>query len=189
MPLSFPALRYTLTRQEMAYHVFLRITDDSGRLVMYCQQKMSQLKEHYTIYADEERKNEIFMLQAVKAEHTIGAFELIASENCEKIGEIRRIKGKQLSVDEWHLLDAQGNVVALMIEDSAQKAAWRRLLLGSLLPPSYDFRMANSRVGLIATKIGFRKFQLDFDFTLDITGKLDRRLALCAGLLLSTATN
>ena len=189
MPSSFPALRYTLTRQEMAYHAIFRIFDDSERLVMFSQQKVTQLKDQFTIFADEERQNEIFKLQAVKVPKSTAAFELFESGSGAKIGEIHRKKGKQLSIDEWHLADAEGNVIALMVEDSAQKAAWRRLLLGSLLPPSYDFRMASSRVAQLSTKIGFRSFEMNFDFTLDITGKLDRRLALCAGLLLSAATN
>jgi len=85
--------------------------------------------------------------------------------------------------DEWLLIDPQGQEIRVVQEDSALKALFRRFM-SSLLPQKYYVRVGGKLVAVF--KQHFNPFVLKYtlDLSHDYERKLDRRLAIVAGILL-----
>ena len=62
----------------------------------------------------------------------------------------------------------------------------QRLVLGTLLPQNYDILMDDTRVADIRQKFNLFRYELNLDFSMDPTNRLDRRLGIAAGILLAT---
>jgi len=58
--------------------------------------------------------------------------------------------------------------------------------LGTLLPQNYDVLMDDTRVADIRQKFNLFRYELNLDFSMDPTNRLDRRLGIAAGILLAT---
>jgi hypothetical protein len=64
-------------------------------------------------------------------------------------------------------------------------ALLRRLLLGSLLPQNYDITVGDTRVADLKQRFNPFRYELDLDFRMDTTNRLDRRLGIAAAILLA----
>jgi hypothetical protein len=62
----------------------------------------------------------------------------------------------------------------------------RRFLLGTLLPQNYDILFNSGRVADLRQRFNLFRYELDLDFSMDPTHRLDRRLGIAAGILLGT---
>jgi hypothetical protein len=83
------------------------------------------------------------------------------------------------------VLDANDNVIGKLFEDSVGLAMLRRLLLGSLLPQNYDMTLGDARVTDLKQRFNLFRYELDLDFTMDPSQRLDRRLGIAAAILLA----
>jgi uncharacterized protein YxjI len=88
--------------------------------------------------------------------------------------------------DEWQVLGPQDQLIGTLIEDSMALAMLRRMLLGNLLPQNYDILMGETRVADIRQKFNLFRYELNLDFSMDPTHRLDPRLGIAAGILLAT---
>jgi len=87
--------------------------------------------------------------------------------------------------DEWEVLDANDQLVGQLFEDSVAQALLRRLLLGTFLPQNYDLTLGGERVADLRQRFNLFRYELDLNFSMDSTRRLDRRLGLAAGILLA----
>lgn len=182
---SFQYTQYLLKRQVFALTGKLRFYNPNGELVMFCEQKMFKLREDIRVFADEQKTQEILAIKARQIIDFSSAYDVIDSTSGEKVGTLRRKGFKSILRDEWDVLDANEQVIGSLFEDSMGLALLRRFLLGSLLPQNYDITLGSGRVADIKQRFNFFRYELDLDFRMDETMKLDRRMGLAAGTLLA----
>lgn len=182
---AFQYRNYLIYRQIIALTGKLRLYSPDGRLVMYSQQKMFKFREDIRVYSDESRSQELLYIQARQIIDFSAAYDVHDSISQERIGTIRRRGWQSIARDEWTILDANEQPVAVLIEDTLNYALLRRLLLGTLLPQNYDILIGEKRVADLWQRFNLLRYELDLDFTLDNANLLDRRLGVAAGVLLA----
>ncbi len=183
---AFQFNQYLLHRQVLALTGRFRVYDPAGNLVLFSEQKMFRLREDIRVYSDEDKTQELLMIQARQIIDFSAAYDVIDSTTGEKVGVLRRKGWRSLLRDEWEVLDASDQPRGLLFEDTIQLALLRRFLLGSLLPQNYDLTIGDVRVADLRQLFHLFRYELTLDFSMDPTRTLDRRLGLAAGILLAT---
>jgi hypothetical protein len=61
----------------------------------------------------------------------------------------------------------------------------RRLVLGNWLPQNYDLTVGGTRVADLRQNFNLFRYELNLDFSMDTTQRLDRRVGIAAGILLA----
>jgi hypothetical protein len=180
---QFP--NYLLRRQAIALTGKFRFYDPAGRLVMFSEQKMLRLREDIRVYGDEDKSQEVLSIKARQIVDFSAAYDVVDTALNQKVGALRRRGWSSLLRDEWEVLDANDNVIGKLFEDSVGLAMLRRLLLGSLLPQNYDMTLGDARVADLKQRFNLFRYELDLDFTMDPSQRLDRRLGIAAAILLA----
>lgn len=181
---QFPS--YLIKRQAIALTGRFRFYDPSGRLVLFSEQKMFKLREDIRVYADENKSQEVLSIKARQIMDFSAAYDVVDTAMNQKVGALRRRGLQSILRDEWEVLDANDNVIGRLFEDSVGLALLRRLLLGSLLPQNYDITVGETRAADLKQRFNPLRYELDLDFSMDTTQRLDRRLGIAAGILLAT---
>lgn len=176
---------YLLKRQVFALTGKFRFYDPMGNLVMFSEQKMFRLKEDIRVYSDENKTQEVLMIKARSILDFSVAFDVVDSATGQKVGVLRRKGLRSILRDEWEVLDAGDNLIGMLFEDSMLLALLRRLVAGTLLPQNYDITVGSERVADLKQRFNFFAYQLDIDFSMDLSRKLDRRVGIAAGILLA----
>jgi uncharacterized protein YxjI len=181
---AFSFDRYLLKRQVFALAGKFRFFDPSGRLVLFSEQKMFKLREDIRVYSDESKTQEVLMIKARQIIDFSAAFDVVDSATGQKVGALRRKGLASILRDEWEVLDVSDNVIGKLFEDSMGMALLRRFLT-NLVPQNYDITMGTDRVADLKQAFNPFAYQLNIDFSMDISKRLDRRLGLAAGILLA----
>ena len=179
----FPS--YLLKRQAIALAGKFRFYDPAGRLVMFSEQKMFKLREDIRVYSDENKMQEVLSIKARQIMDFSAAYDVVDTEMNQKVGALRRRGWSSILRDEWEVLDANDNVIGKLFEDSIGLAMLRRFLLGSWLPQNYDLTVGETRVADLKQNFNLFRYELNLDFSMDTTQRLDRRLGIAAGTLLA----
>jgi len=182
---SFQHSQYLLKRQVFALTGKLRFYNSQNELVLFCEQKMFKLREDIRVFANEQKTQEVLAIKARQVIDFSAAYDVVDSATGEKAGTLRRKGLKSILRDEWEVLDANGQVLGLLFEDSMSLAMLRRLLLGALLPQNYDLTINNERVADLKQRFNPFRYEMDIDFSMDGANRLDRRLGLAAAILLA----
>ncbi len=180
---QFP--NYLLKRQVLALTGKFRIYDPSGNLVMFSEQKMFKLREDIRVYADEGKSQEVLSIKARQIIDFSAAYDVVDTAYNQKVGTLRRKGWSSMLRDEWQVLDANDNQIGVLFEDSMGLALLRRFLLGSWLPQNYDIVLGETRVADLKQNFNLFRYELNLDFSMDPSQKLDRRLGIAAGILLA----
>jgi uncharacterized protein YxjI len=180
---QFP--QYLLKRQVFALTGKLRFYDPQGNLVLFVEQKMFRLREDIRVYSDESKTQELLLIKARNIVDWAAAYDVADPATGQKVGVLRRKGWKSMLRDEWEVLDVNDQPVGRLFEDSVGQALLRRLLLGSLLPQNYDMTIGETRVADLRQKFNLFAYLMVVDFSMDTTGKLDRRLGIAAAVLLA----
>lgn len=180
---QFPT--YLLRRQAIALTGKFRFYDPAGRMVMFSEQKMFRLREDIRVYSDESKSQEVLSIKARQIMDFSAAYDVVDSALNQKVGALRRKGLRSILRDEWEVLDANDNVIGQLFEDSVGLALLRRLLLGSWLPQNYDMTVGATRVADLRQNFNLFRYELNLDFTMDISHLLDRRVGIAAGILLA----
>ncbi len=181
---AFSFDRYLLKRQVFALAGKFRFFDPSGRLVLFSEQKMFKLREDIRVYSDEGKTQEVLMIKARQFIDFSAAFDVVDSTSGQKVGALRRKGLASLLRDEWDVLDVGDNVIGKLYEDSMGLALLRRFL-SNLIPQNYDITIGTDRVADLKQAFNPFAYQLNIDFSMDISKRLDRRLGIAAGILLA----
>jgi uncharacterized protein YxjI len=180
---QFPS--YLLKRQVFALAGTFRFYDPNGNQVMFSQQKMFKLREDIRVYADENKTQEVLSIKARQILDFSAAYDVVDTAYNQKVGTLRRKGWSSMLRDEWQVLDANDNQIGVLFEDSMGLALLRRFLLGSWLPQNYDLTLGETRVADLKQNFNLFRYELNLDFTMDPSQRLDRRLGIAAGLLLA----
>lgn len=183
---AFQFKNYLLKRQVFALAGKFRIYGPNGELLLFSQQKMFKLREDIRIYNDENKSQELLLIQARSIIDFSAAYDVIDSPTGQKVGTLRRKGLKSMLQDEWDVLDTQDQVVGRLFEDNLGLALLRRFLLGSLLPQNYDMTLGQERVADLRQKFNPFAYELMLDFSMDVGDRLDRRIGIAASILLAT---
>ena len=181
---QFPT--YLLRRQAIALTGKFRFYDPAGRMVMFSEQKMFRLREDIRVYSDESKSQEVLSIKARQIMDFSAAYDVVDTALNQKAGALRRKGLRSILRDEWEVLDANDNVIGQLFEDSVGLALLRRLLLGSWLPQNYDMTVRGTRVADLRQNFNLFRYELNLDFSMDISHLLDRRVGIAAGILLAT---
>lgn len=177
---------YLLKRQVFALAGKFRIYGPNDELLLFSQQKMFKLREDIRVFNDENKSQELLLIQARSIIDFSAAYDVIDTPTGQKVGTLRRKGLKSILRDEWEVLDTQDQVVGLLFEDNMGLAMLRRFLLGSLLPQNYDVTLGQERVADLRQKFNPFAYQLMMDFSMDVGNRLDRRIGIAAAILLAT---
>ena len=184
----FAGDRYLVRRKILklvggAFHVY----DQSGNVVAYSEQKAFKLREDIRIYSDESKSVELLRVAARQIIDWSAAYDIIDGTG-QKIGALRRCGGKSIIRDEWKVLDPADGEMGTLIEDTLGLAVLRRLLT-NLVPQRYDVFFPDVTTGQKVASLdqNFNPFvyKLDVDLTMDPAGRLDKRVAIAAAILLA----
>jgi len=107
----------------------------------FCEQKRFKLKEDIRIYVDESKSQEWLKIKQKQIVDAWGGYDIMDSQTGEHIGTVRRKFWASVLRTRWHLLDAAGNEVGMLIEDSMGYALVRRIFLGRLLPKKFHIEI------------------------------------------------
>jgi uncharacterized protein YxjI len=182
---AFTHDRYLLKRQVLALTGKFRIYTPDGSLVLYSQQKMFRLREDIRVYAEESRTLEVLWIQARQILDFSAAYDVIDSPTGLKVGALRRRGFHSMVRDAWEILGPADQSIGIVEEDSLALGLLRRFLLGSLLPQNYDARIGAARVADLRRPFHFFRYELEVDFSYDVSRQFDRRLGLAAAILLA----
>ena len=180
---QFPT--YLLKRQAIALTGKFRFYDPAGRLVLFSEQKMFRLREDIRVYDSEDKSREVLSVKARQIMDFSAAYDVVDTELNQKVGVLRRKGLRSLLRDEWEVLDANDRPIGQLFEDSVGLALLRRLVLGSWLPQNYDMTVGETRVADLKQNFNLFRYELNLDFSMDTTGRLDRRVGIAAGILLA----
>jgi len=176
---------YLLKRQAIALTGKFRFYDPMGNLVMFSEQKMFKLREDIRVYSDENKTQEVLSIKARQIMDFSAAYDVVDVATNQKVGALRRKGWNSLLRDEWEVLDANDSPIGVLFEDSIGLALLRRLLLGSWLPQDYDLTFGETRVADLKQNFNPFRYELNIDFSMDPSQRLDRRLGIAAGILLA----
>ena len=182
---AFEFDRYLLKRQVFALTGKLRFYNPQEQVVLYVEQKMFRFKEDIRIYNDESKSQEVLLIKARSVIDFNAAYDVVDAGFNQKVGTLRRKGWRSMMRDEWEVLDGNDQVTGMLFEDSVGQAMLRRLLLGSLLPQNYDMTLGETRVADLRQRFNPFAYQMDLDFSMDPTRRLDRRLGIAAATLLA----
>lgn len=181
--------RYTIRRKFFrffgdAFHLY---TDD-GELALYSNMKRFRIREDIRLYADESQDQELLRISTRSIFDFAGAYDVHDSQSDEHVGTLRR-SGFTSSFlrDHWTFLDSGGQEIGTLQEDSMIKALVRRYIemLAFFFPQHYHATVGGSPVAEYRQRFNPFILKLDVDFTADREGRLDKRLGIAAGVLMS----
>ena len=165
-----------------AFHVY----GPDGELALYSKMKAFKLREDIRLYSDESMSQELLTIHTKSVFDISGTYDVEDSVSGERIGALQRRGFKSMLRDEWLILDAAGQQVGKITEDSTLKALVRRFVDAAalLLPQTYHVEMDGQAVATMRQSFNFIVQRLHVDFSTDTEARLDRRLGLAAAVLL-----
>jgi len=183
---AFEQDHYLIRRQVFTlFHTNMHVYDAAGALALYTRMKGFRLKEDLRLYADESMQRELLAITTQQVIDFAAAYQVHDAARDEAVGSLERRGLKSMMRDEWLISDAEDRELAIIREDSMAKALVRRFLdfAAFLMPQRYHGEIDGTTV--VTYRQHFNPFvhKLVVDFS-DPDSRLDRRLALAAGVLL-----
>ncbi len=166
-----------------AFHVY----DDAGEVVLYSKMKAFKLREDIRLYDSEAMETELLHISTQSIWDIAVHYDVQDSQTGERVGTLKRSGISSTFVrDHWTILDAAGNEIGQIQEDSMLKVLIRRFVENAafFLPQAFHMEMDSKLV--CNCKQNFNPFvhKLNVDFTPDTEAVFDRRLGLAAAILL-----
>ena len=178
---------YTLRRKVFTilgqkFHIY----DPQGNLALFAKLKAFKIKEDIRIYADEAQTQEVLSIRTKSVFDIAGTYDIRDTVTGETIGALRRKGLKSMLRDEWLILDATGEEVGKIVEDSQLKALIRRFVEAAsfLMPQKFHAEIAGQTVATYQQNFNPFVQKIAIDFSPDTGNKLDPRLGLAAAVLL-----
>ncbi|HVM07434.1 MAG TPA: hypothetical protein VM345_03140 [Acidimicrobiales bacterium] len=181
----FGHTHYTIRRKVLkliggAFTVF----DQAGNTVMFADQKGFKLKEDIRLFSGPDMTEELVRIHARRALDISAVYDVIDSKTNVPIGALQRRGMKSVLKDEWWILGDGETQRGAIVEDSMALALVRRFVL-NLIPQNFTVTLDGVEVAEMRQQINPFVFKIDLDFSKDPAGRLDRRLAIAAGVLMS----
>jgi uncharacterized protein YxjI len=159
------------------------VYDESGRLLLFSEQKRFRLKEDFRIYADERQTEELLNIKTPQILDLGATYNVQDSTTGEPVGAIRRRFLKSILKDEWVFLSVTGQEIGKMTEMNVLGAILSRLI--NLIPQRYAITSTDGRA-VAEIRQHFNPFVLKYNMTvLDPSPAIDPRLLIASGVLLA----
>lgn len=163
------------------------IYDPQANLVLYVKQKAFKIREDIRVYTDESMDTEVLRITTKSIFDIAGTYAVIDSTTDETLGALKRRALKSIVKDQWAILDADGNQLGQIDEDSMLRALVRRLiggLVNLLMPQSYSVTMNDQPVATFQQNFNIFIPKITVDFTPDKNNLLDARLGIAAAIMM-----
>ena len=160
-----------------------RVYDTNERLLLFSEQKAFKIREDIRVYSDEAKANQVLAIRTQQILDISPTFDVIEMPSGEKAGSLKRMGLKSIIRDEWEIYDSSGTMIGKIEEDSTLFAILRRFLT-NLIPQKYHFTVGGQMVGSFQQQFNPFVYRAAMDLSADTGKRLDRRLALAAGILL-----
>ena len=160
-----------------------RVYDTNQRLLLFSEQKAFKIREDIRVYSDEAKANQVLAIRTQQILDISPTYDIVEMPSGEKAGSLKRKGLKSILRDEWEIFDASGMMIGKVEEDSTVLAILRRFLT-NLIPQKYQFQVGGQVVGTFQQQFNPFLYRATMDLTSDTGKRLDRRLALAAGILL-----
>ena len=164
-----------------AFHVY----DPSGQVVLFASMKAFKLKEDVRLFANEDMRGELLLIQARRVLDISSEYNVTDSQTGERIGVLKRKGLKSIVRDEWIIMNSMDQPIGSIREDSTVMALIRRFIpFANLIPQEYEGEI--NGIPVCSFKQNFNPFvmKISLDFSADVNRLLDRRLGLAAPVLL-----
>jgi hypothetical protein len=159
--------------------------DHEGKVLAFLRKRVFSWKDDIRVFTDETQSFELLRVKGRQIIDFGASFDVTDSIAGRKVGVLKRRGWKSILRAEWDILDECDQEVGKIREDSAFRAAVRRLL-GRIIPQGYTFEVAGEPVGTAQYTWNVFVPTVHVDFTTDLTRRLDRRLLVAAIVLLMT---
>jgi uncharacterized protein YxjI len=160
-----------------------RVYDATQRLLLFSEQKAFKIREDIRVYDSEAKTNQVLAIRTQQVFDISPTFDIVELPSGEKAGSLKRKGLKSILKDEWEIFDSNGVLIGKVEEDSTLFAILRRFLT-NLIPQKYHFYIGGQTVGTFQQQFNPFLYRATMDLTADTAKRLDRRLALAAGILL-----
>jgi hypothetical protein len=160
-----------------------RIYDMRGQLLLFSEQKAFKLREDIRVYSDESKMIEVLSIKTEQILDISATYKVVDSSTAEPVGALQRKGIKSVIKDEWEFYDPSGRLIGTLQEDSMVFALVRRFLT-NWIPQSYHFFIDGSKCGEFRQHFNPFLYRATMDLSEDTSRRLDRRLAVAAGILL-----
>ena len=159
------------------------VLDPQGVSFLYANFKAFKLKEDIRLYSNEDMLHELMVIKARDILDFSATYDVEDSTTNEKIGALKRRGFQSMIKDEWIMMDPRDHEIGIIKEDSMALALIRRVV-SDLIPESLSLEMNDNKV--CSFEFEFNPFvtKLSIDLSHDIHGRLDKRMAIAAGILL-----
>jgi len=158
--------------------------DVDEKIYGFCEQKRFKLKEDIRIYVDESKSQEWLKIKQKQIVDAWGGYDIMDSQTGEHIGTVRRKFWASVLRTRWHLLDAAGNEIGMLIEDSMGYALARRILLGILLPKKFHIEIGGGGE-FVTMRQMFNPFIKKLVVNIPPSHPLDRRFLACLAIVIA----
>ena len=174
--------RKVLTILGQKFHIY----DPQGNLALFAKLKAFKIKEDIRIYADEAQTQEVLSIRTQSVFDIAGTYDVNDTVTGETVGALKRKGLKSMLRDEWLILDANGQEVGKIVEDSQLKALIRRFIDAAsfLMPQKFHAEIAGQTVATYQQNFNPFVRKIVIDFGPDQQNVLDPRLGLAAAVLL-----
>lgn len=170
----------TCRRKILAIAPTFEMTDELGRPIVFCQEKLFKIKDDIRIYADASKQVELLRIGQRNVLDWAGIFDVTDPATGQRIGVLRRKGWRSFARDEWHIHDAYDQPVGRIIETG--NAFLRRIF--KFLPYTFAFFFESRAAGTFDQHFTFFGYKATMDITYWQGVPYDRRLAFAGALLL-----
>lgn len=159
-----------------SFHIY-----DGDRVVGFSNQKAFKLREDIRVYPDENTQQETLLIRARQVVDFAAAYDIVDGTDGTLAGTARRKGFRSMLRDSWELLDADGQPIGQLQEDSTGMALARRFL-SNLIPQTFHLDGGGGRV---VFKQHFNPFVYRLQVSIAKKCELDRRLVAGLAVLIA----
>jgi hypothetical protein len=145
----------------------IRTFDASDKLVCFAKAKAFKLREEVIFYADEEKTTPLFHTKARNIIDLSPTFDMF-DNNGKLFGSLKR-QGlmSAFAQDHWFILDAEGNQIGDILEDSLMMGIIRRHIdfVAYFVPQKYSVKFGATEVAEITQRKN--PFLVKYDYDID----------------------
>lgn len=181
---AFTHARYTVRRKALSLlGLKFYFEDEAGQPFAFVKRKALAIRESLRMFTGESEQQELLRITARQIIDFGAGYDVVDSTTGQQVGTLKRRGWKSMVRDEWIIMDATGQEIGRIREDSIGRALIRRFVFA--VPQSYAFEVNGAEVGTARQNWNFFLPKLFVDFS-TAGNTLDPRLGLAAVALLIT---
>lgn len=187
----------TLNFKLIALAPRIRVTDATGREILYVQQKALALKEDVRVFSDESKSQELYRIKADRVFDFSARYTMTDSATGQEIGAIKHRGMRSIWKATYEIYDPAGQVTHVMTEDNP----WVKILdavvsdipmlgmfTGYFLNPTYTVHQGSDREGTGVLHLIKRPAFFESNFIIEQLGdslSVDEERRLILGIIMA----